>query len=519
MAPIKAKQGSAKKNHVWTRKERLLLHLTAKYDWAARTKIVKRMVSGSLTLGTIRAQYAMRSRSPHIWNAICREPETLDERQERDELLELIRHTAAKLGVAAPVTASATTTSASNSQPSPSAPVLSASRSLVQSVSEDGDLTLQAEHGRSMPLRSSSDAATKLSGPGKQRCKVQWSYEKRVAVKLLYEEFQSLDMDQRTAIWNKLFKADATNNILSAQWGERRRGKQCWMVVTREPSTVQERNMRIQLVNRIMEVARTMQVSVPDDAAGASRDALPPLTMSLRKRTSQGAHTYGSVSEEETGYDLPPVAKRARTHRSEPVVLIANTSKQTSISVYDGSEWIAAITPPKTPSMKPIGKRSGYRRDEATITHTFHTGHSMKITPIEYARMQDDLVLPTDAEAYPPMPALLFRYWDANSFGKDKHGVDKCNSTTGFVAGRYKDNHYPPPPPPAPSSDAFPWCDVETHIDRRKIPGPFISVSNCFSWILRLAMKEAKNGARDARITLIDPGKMDRKSVYHVAPL
>jgi hypothetical protein len=47
---------------------------------------------------------------------------------------------------------------------------------------------------------------------------------------------------------------------------------------------------------------------------------------------------------------------------------------------------------------------------------------------------------------------------------------------------------------------------------------PLVSVSSQLWWIVRLALKEMNNGAVNGRISVIDAGAMDPRSVFHALP-
>ena len=126
----------------------------------------------------------------------------------------------------------------------------------------------------------------------------------------------------------------------------------------------------------------------------------------------------------------------------------------------------------------------------------------------EYQDALTDLMPISEAAAHPPLGALLFRYWTDESQSKLVNGT--------FWSGRATNIAAPPIPPVG--SEYFPWDAVFSHFNRDKIATPFISTSNFFLWIARLAAKEAARGVRNGRITVINAARLNRRNIFHVLP-
>ncbi|KAK1068380.1 hypothetical protein LTR74_005669 [Friedmanniomyces endolithicus] len=185
-----------------------------------------------------------------------------------------------------------------------------------------------------------------------------------------------------------------------------------------------------------------------------------------------------------------------------------NTIVAVSVRVVAHGKQPARVQPTEPVTPTPRTPRKSPRSEQQLQDYARPNAPTLKLTADEIARTKLPLIPVPDALAHPPASGLLYRYWDENSYG--------WNSETGFVAGRFMHNNLTPRP--APKTHEVDDTDVENHLDRNKVASPFCSASNCLLWIMRLALHEARNGAKDGKITLVDVEALPAGGVYHVKP-
>ena len=266
--------------------------------------------------------------------------------------------------------------------------------------------------------------------------------------------------EPRTAIFNEVFKAELAgfnlpagikHSRLEAQFYEHKKRKAYWQVICRPRSTRAVKNERARLLQRIQTVAATLGYGLDGAAAPATRPTAsisrPATTSEPRPASKRPAQ---SVATEEEYTPHTPVPKRRRI---AAVVAVPNS--------VEGPNWITytnrrAVTPPRTPtsSRTPIS-----RRPDATILYSLPGGNSVYLTPQEYEETEGELVPVSEAEAHPPLPPILFRYWTDGSQSRLTNGE--------FKAGRFRTTNIAPPPLPKLDSPHFPWSDVFLHLNRK----------------------------------------------------
>ncbi|TKA35981.1 hypothetical protein B0A54_12205 [Friedmanniomyces endolithicus] len=185
-----------------------------------------------------------------------------------------------------------------------------------------------------------------------------------------------------------------------------------------------------------------------------------------------------------------------------------NTIVAVSVRVAAHGKQSAGVQPTEPVTPTPRTPRKSPRSEQQLQDYARPNAPTLKLTADEIARTKLPLIPVPDVLAHPPVSGLLYRYWDENSYGR--------NSETGFVAGRFMHNNLTPRP--APKSHEVDDTDVENHLDRNKVASPFCSASNCLLWIMRLALHEARKGATQGKITLIDVEALPAGGVYHVPP-
>ena len=148
----------------------------------------------------------------------------------------------------------------------------------------------------------------------------------------------------------------------------------------------------------------------------------------------------------------------ARTIK-HPVIIITKVEQKAALQRY--ASW----------QSKKSKMGAGLRRVGATELHTIRPGCSILLTPKEKAEANLLPVWPSDSDAHPAVPAVLFRISD----GASQSPLDDHSE---FVAGQFRTMPLIEPPP-APSA-MYPVFHsfVGTHLNRDLIASPFISTSS-----------------------------------------
>lgn len=95
-------------------------------------------------------------------------------------------------------------------------------------------------------------------------------------------------------------------------------------------------------------------------------------------------------------------------------------------------------------------------------------------------------------------------------------GSQGLNGAEGFVSGRHA--NWSNVPPTTPSHATLDYADIFNHVNpKSKVPSPFVSVTNCFGWVCRKALKAAAT-VNDGHITIIRSDMLDKKSVFYLPP-
>lgn len=108
------------------------------------------------------------------------------------------------------------------------------------------------------------------------------------------------------------------------------------------------------------------------------------------------------------------------------------------------------------------------------------------------------------------MPAIVYRFYDENSFG--------VNDAEGFVASQctHLQGGYPKA---LKAHDPLLFMYMENHLNKNPVASPFISVSIGLFWVFRMGLKSLSRGNKFPRIAVIDGQKAARgNKAYFVPP-
>lgn len=239
-------------------------------------------------------------------------------------------------------------------------------------------------------------------------------------------------------------------------------------------------------------------------ALGLDGRAKIPVAAGVVSKRDATHLSHTKLSERPAGV----VTVEERLTRAKPVKRVATAS---SVQIAIPSPRMKPINTDTTPTASTTPCVPVQRRPNATILHTLSSGHSMWLTPDEFKNTQEHYVPVPDALAHPPLPPLLFRYWSSLSQSRLTEGEFRARSFP-------SDDIAIPPMPDLDDIRLFPWNRIFYHLNRDHCDSPFISTSNYFLWVLRLAAKERTRGVNDGAITLIDTSKLERTKAYHVQP-
>ncbi|KAK1811892.1 hypothetical protein LTR12_013735 [Friedmanniomyces endolithicus] len=373
----------------------------------------------------------------------------------------------------------------------------------------------------------------------------EWNAQQRTALHVLCTNF-NIGWPLVTKAFNVLFKERLSSrglpeglarNALRAQYGEHTRKPAIWASICVEPATEEEWRRRNELTTHIRTVLNAIETGAPHPFAGlAGRRRQPPHDLANDaprtpvKRLSHFEHAGPAAKRRKTAPTAETGSARPDRSKSLAEILSAsptaeqlstrqaandnksgtgrNTSVVVSVRVAANGRKSARMQPAEPVTPTPRTPRKSPRSEQHLEDFARPNAPTLKLTADEIARTKLPLIPVSDALAHPPASGLLYRYWDENSYGR--------NSETGFVAGRFMHNNLTPRS--APKSHEVDDTDVENHLDRNKVASPFCSASNCLLWIMRLALHEARGGAKHGKITLVDVEALPAGGVYHVKP-
>ncbi|KXL42365.1 MAG: hypothetical protein FE78DRAFT_73425 [Acidomyces sp. 'richmondensis'] len=324
-----------------------------------------------------------------------------------------------------------------------------------------------------------------------------WDEHQRTVVYMLHKHFDNLDNNSRTKIFNAFFKAqlDEEKYALRAQYAERDKKPHIWADICATPSSGEQWQKRLELIQQLQQVAVALGLNV--------RTKIPVAADIISR--GQGTHITPTKLSKRTKdlvtiEDCFTTAKRVKRAATVSSTKIAAPLQRTKLIETETAS--AVSTRPCLPVQ---------RRPHATILYTLPSGRSMWLTPEEFRITQDDFVPVSKKLAHPPVPPLLFRYWCSSS-----------QST--LINGEFRARSFPsddvdiPPMPELDDIKYFPWNRIFYHLNRDHVDSPFISTSNCFFWVLRLAVKERARGISDGAISLIDTSELDLTKAYYIPP-
>ncbi|KAK4609673.1 hypothetical protein CLAFUR0_14550 [Fulvia fulva] len=235
----------------------------------------------------------------------------------------------------------------------------------------------------------------------------------------------------------------------------------------------------------------------------AEKRTCPP----KRQRTAITAGSFELSDDEIVVGDIRP--KRRRVVISQPPLLRKSEVNLGGADIVrlGASTIMQPLTPPLTPrrnARKYLPKSPYHRPEDVTLGSA-----ALQLTEREHAITREPMIPVTKEKAHPPMPALCYRDWPAEP-------NQLRNRETGFLARKFA--RCVPMYQPPPQAENVDWVDIWDHINRNEIPTPFVSVSTAFWWIIRLALKDVKQGIRNGMISIIDTTRMDRLSIFHAPP-
>ncbi|KAK1086126.1 hypothetical protein LTR33_001721 [Friedmanniomyces endolithicus] len=373
-----------------------------------------------------------------------------------------------------------------------------------------------------------------------------WDSQQRTTLHVLCTHFNNLGWPLVTKAFGVLFKEHLQSRglpnglpekALRAQYREHRFKPAVWASICADPATDEEWRRRNELTTRIRAVLNVIETGAPPPVAGLAgrrrQSALDIVEEAPRTPTKRLSHFEHA---EPTAKRMKTISNRTRSNASpdfagaltntSPASSVAeqpstrravndnmsgtgpSTSVAVSVRVAVNGRHSARVQPTEPPTSTPKTPRKSPRSEQQLQEYARLNAPTLKLTADEIARTKLPLLPVPDALAHPPASGLLYRYWDENSYGR--------NSETGFVAGRFMHNNLTPRP--APRANEMDDTDIENHLDRNKVASPFCSASNCLLWIMRLALHEARNDAKQGKITLVDVEALPAGSVYHVKP-
>ncbi|KAK0827134.1 hypothetical protein LTR73_005917 [Friedmanniomyces endolithicus] len=372
-----------------------------------------------------------------------------------------------------------------------------------------------------------------------------WDAQQRTALHVLCTHF-NIGWALVTKAFNVLFEEHLISrglpdglarSALHAQYGEHTRKPAIWASICAEPASDQEWRRRNELTTHIQSVLNAIETGAPppveglvdrrgqpalDHADDAPRTAVKRLSRfehagpTAKRRKTASTAKSGSARPDHTKslaeiLSASPEAGQSTTSQAtqeDTSSMGTNTIVAVSVRVAAHGKQSAGVQPTEPVTPTPRTPRKSPRSEQQLQDYARPNAPTLKLTADEIARTKLPLIPVPDVLAHPPVSGLLYRYWDENSYGR--------NSETGFVAGRFMHNNLTPRP--APKSHEVDDTDVENHLDRNKVASPFCSASNCLLWIMRLALHEARKGATQGKITLIDVEALPAGGVYHVPP-
>lgn len=306
---------------------------------------------------------------------------------------------------------------------------------------------------------------------------IQWNYEQRLCLHLLWTHEQNLSPGEGTRVYNHIFRDHLTAcglpngapcGRLVAQYAElkskvdKSTWKATWEKVCQPPDTDEDRALRARLAAQIDDVLRrgeSVEVAIDVNNTLDTPPETPRRTDRMRKVTQNPYDSYAGPDPVTPVRQYQPTAQDdtiAVAHatpgpsaRKRPAATLSRFVVEDDLDELNddnvehniGSKRPRRISPDVViqPSAEIVltntvitptrsRYRSGPREGATMLLHRFD-GAPIWLTPAEYAEAMLPLVNVTEEAAHPNPPALLFRYWHSKS-----HGI---NSETGFVSGRF----------------------------------------------------------------------------------
>jgi hypothetical protein len=417
--------------------------------------------------------------------------------------------------------------------------------------------------------------STTTSTSGRRRNRYTWTEESRLVLHLINDKF-SLSRPMRAKVFRSYVRdvsgspSSLTDNAIGSQYAERRYPKRAhiWKAVLADPTTDEQRQRQRRLITRIQSLI-AVQGAGPLVSARVHRappPPPPPAPQTLRRTISQRDITPTSSSRwphtTPRQYQASQRAQAPRQAQAAPAKWnglhrfiksatparsqqTPTASKSLTVAVRKPAKRQAPITPPQSSSkrvktlsvvasvqisaaeqfesledfelgaLRPRREHAKTPVRSSKVLYTRRDGELIKINASTAKKLEqlEKLDPVPAAAAHPPLAGLFFRYHDENTYTKERAEGFTCSYYEAFPPA-----HVGPPP----NSVDLDLADVFHHLnkpkDGNKCRSKFVSVSNHFAWILRLAAKQAKEGAEEGKISVISADALDPKGVYHVPP-
>ncbi|KAK6435148.1 hypothetical protein LTR95_008673 [Oleoguttula sp. CCFEE 5521] len=333
-----------------------------------------------------------------------------------------------------------------------------------------------------------------------------WDATQRYVL-LLLKNNSNLEWPQRLSVFNDIFRVALKDCGFKNGLDVRRLQAQCagpelerkgWQLVIQPPTTIEEGQLRSDLKSKVDGLIAARTLHSPPTSPNTSR-----------KRSSPDASARPSVSnDEDNGNNDSPASSTRKKRRTLDIERFSySIATEAVVNTPQTPHRVRTPITPRSSQSSTIQRKKA--REGANVEYKRYDGTRLWLYQDEADVAILDLVAPSEESVRPPLPPLLFRYWDKNSQG--------LNSKDRFVCGRYKNAMTRPRPAPAVSD--LEWNDVAWHMDHRTENTPFISTSSMLVWVLKKAMKGYKAGERTGHISVIDASKLDQEACYWVPPL
>nr|OQO21337.1 hypothetical protein B0A51_12399 [Rachicladosporium sp. CCFEE 5018] len=324
---------------------------------------------------------------------------------------------------------------------------------------------------------------------------------------LLLKDNSDLEWPQRLSIFNDIFQNALRGRGFEDGLDGRKLQAQCagpelerpgWQLVIQPPTTAEEEQLRSDLKFKVDTLIAAKTLHSPPTSPNTSR-----------KRARPDVPPRPSVNDDEDNRnnDSPAHGTRKRQRTLDIERFSYSITTEAVVSTPRTPRQVRSPITPRSSQASTIQRKKA--REGANVEYKRYDGTRIWLYQYEADESMLDLVDPSEESVKPPLPPLLFRYWDNNSQG--------LNSRDRFVCGRFKNAMTRPRPAPAVAD--IEWNDFGDHIDHRTKPTPFISTSSMLVWVVKKAMTAWDAGERSGHISVIDTYYLDDRSVYWVPPL